>query len=535
MLICSALRESQAQLPPAPLPPSNTEDARTLPKGMLRFRALNVWTHFDNVFGGVDTTGGARPLGTLFGAPELGVRELPSLQAAESALRTLTGNATLRLDLGRLVTTADSRVVTTPLSLEYGLTNHLTIGVTVPVVQTHSTVLIELNPLRSPALRLPAGVNVGPNPAFLGLQSARDQNAALLAELRGAQADLAAFLAACSANPGSCSPESVDRATAARDRAAAYENAVSTLYGTTTDGSRFVPLGTSPVAAAVAASLASLRDEVNAVLGASRYTFSAPTPANGPAAFRQLQDFATDPAGIAFDSLGSPDRIGIGDVEVSMALQLFDGFRDTLRTGGMRARAAVRGVLRLGTGRPSDARVPFAIGTGTGQTSADVAGMLDLRLGRVVASLAGQYTAYLASAEVERVPGDEFSIFPLGAPVRGSWRSGNAMQLEATPRILLTDYFAIHGLYVFRRQEGSSFTSPDVAVAPRFDSSIEQRAGFGLGYSTLARYARGRTSVPIELFFSHMQTIAAHGGLTPQIRRAQIELRIYYRLRRGAR
>ena len=136
-----------AQLAPAPLPLSNTEDARMLPRGTFRLRALTAWTRIDAVYGALgDSAHGARPLGTLFGAHDLGAREIPLLSQAEAALRTLTGNSSLALDVGRLVTTADSRIVITPLALEYGLSNRLTIGVMVPVVQTHSTVLVQLNP-----------------------------------------------------------------------------------------------------------------------------------------------------------------------------------------------------------------------------------------------------------------------------------------------------------------------------------------------------------------------------------------------------
>lgn len=492
---------------------------------------LNAWTRFDNVYGGLgeSDSGGARPVGALFSAENLGTRELASLVPVENDLRALTGNTSLRVDVGRLVSTADSRIVTTPLSLEYGVTNWLTFGVMVPVVQTHSTVFIELNPRAETN-----AANVGPNPALLGLPSARLLNATLIDELQDAQSSLQGFLASCGATPGSCTPETVARATSALARATAYEGAITRVYGTTTEGSRFVPLGGSTEQAAVVAALTSLQSDVNAVLGANQFTFGPPAAANGRAALQQLQQITTDPAGIAFDSLGSPDRIGIGDVEVSAAMRLFDGFGDTLGRG-VRARAALRGLVRLGTGRVSDGRVPFEIGTGTGQTSADVGALLDLGLGRVMTSFAGNYTAYFGTAKALRVSSDEFGIFPLDAPRSGRWRAGNALQVDATPRILLTDYFSVHGHYTLRLQAASRFTSPSLETPPLFESSTEQRAGVGIAYSTLARYARGRTSVPIELFFSHLQTIAAHGGLTPQIARAQIELRIYYRLRRGAR
>jgi hypothetical protein len=518
-----------AQLAPAPLPLSNTEDARTLPRGTFRLRALTAWTRIDAVYGALgDSAHGARPLGTLFGAYDLGTREIPLLSQAEAALRTLTGNSSLALDVGRLVTTADSRIVITPLALEYGLTSRLTIGVMVPVVQTHTTVLVQLNPRA-----LGNNANVGPNPARPG-NAASQANSALIGALDNARADLHSFVDACAANPGSCSAQRIAEATAAILRDSSYASALAVLYGKAAEGSPFVPLGDAQ--AAVAAQLLSLQTDVNAVLGANRYAFDAPAGANGVAALDQFRALATDPLGAAYDSLGSPDRIGIGDVEVSAALRLMDSFGDTITKGGVRYRAAVRGVLRLGTGQPSYGTVPFEVGTGTGQTSADGAAFLDLRIRpRFMTTFGGQYTAYFGTAKIDRVPGNEFSAFPLGVPVAGSWRAGNAIQAEATPRYLLTDYFTLHGHYAFRRQEGSSFSSPNSTNAPLFAASMEQRVGFGFAYSTLARYARGRASIPIEVLYAHLETIAGSGGLTPKLAREQIELRIYYRFRRAGR
>jgi hypothetical protein len=68
-----------------------------------------------------------------------------------------------------------------------------------------------------------------------------------------------------------------------------------------------------------------------------------------------------------------------------------------------------------------------------------------------------------------------------------------------------------------------------------FAATTEQRVGLGFGYSTVNRYAVGRSSVPFEVFFTHLETITASGGLTPKYRRDQLELRIYYRLFRPGR
>ena len=520
VLLCGA-RGVLAQLPAAPLPLSNTDDARTLPKGTVRLRAMNVWTRIDEVYdAAADSAHRLHPLGAAFSASQLGVRQLPELAPTEAQLRGLTGDPNLSLNVGQAFATADTRIVTTPIALDYGVTNRLTIGVMVPIVQTHTTVFVELNPRR---LGSDPGANVGPRPSAA-------TNNALLAELDGALQQLRNYVSGCAAS-GTCSPSSVQQASYALVQDSIVRDAAATLYGAANGAGSFAPFGAAQ--AAVVAHLKGLQDTTNAVLGGS-YSFAAPAGAAKPAALLQLQQLATARSGIAYDSLGSPDRISIGDVEVSAAFKLLDGFGDT--TGNVALRGALRGVLRFGTGFPSFGAVPFEVGTGTRQTSADAAGVVDVRLTRrFMTTLAGQYTAYFNTANVLRLPNSDYALFPLEVPRPGTWREGNSVQVEATPRLLLSDFFTFHGAYVLRHQAAPEYVATDGTPPPIFDATTEQRVGLGFAYSTVARYVRGRASVPFEIFFTHLETIAASGGLTPKYRRDQIEFRIYYRLFRPGR
>lgn len=516
---------ASAQLPPAPLPLSNTEDARTLPRGTVLFRALNAWTRFDEVYdAAADSAHHLHALGDAFSASQLGVRQFPGLAAAENALRTLTGDPNLSLNVGQAFATANTRTVTTPFTLQYGLTDRLTIGAMVPVVQTHSTVFVELNPRR---LGSATGANVGPNPAqFTG--AARTQNANLITALDNARGDLHRFVDNC-ATSGTCSQATIDAARSAILRDSLSSLAVQFLNGSDA-GSALAPLGLDQK---IRDNLQALAGDINSLLGGS-VSFGDPVTAVAPAALLQLQQFATARSGVAFDSLGSPDRLGIGDVEVSARFKLLDGFADT--TAGIKLRATLLGVARLGTGRPPTGTVPFEVGTGSGQTSADGGALIDVRLGRrLMATLGAQYTSYFTSSDVARLPNSDYALFPLDVPIAGGWREGDAIQLEATPRISLTDYFTFFGAYTFRHQAASKYTSPNAPTPPLFSATTEQRAGLGFGYSSVTRYARGAASVPMELSFTHLETLTATGGLVPKYSRDQIELRIYYRLRRAGR
>ena len=538
LLCCAALilggRRAGAQLPAATLPLSNTEDARTIPKGTVRLRALNAWTRIDEVYdAAADSAHRLHPLGHAFSSPALGVREIPSLMPAQNALRTLTGDPNLQLNVGQLASTADSRVVTTPFTLEYGVTNRLTLGVMVPLVQTHTTVFVTLNPQPRNPRRVGPGfgaANVGVNPAYLNNPTAQAANKALIDSLLTARTGLQNYVASCQSS-GSCPAGDVATANQLIAQTTADSAAIATLYGVDQQTSPFAPIGQAE--ATIEANLKALQQQINSLIG-SGYTFTAPNGANGLAALSQLHQLATAYPGIAYDSLGSPDRISIGDVEISAAFKLLDGFADTTR--GFAMRALVRGVARLPTGLPSYGIVPFEVGTGTHQTGADLGAVLDTRFTRrLMATLAAQYTAYFSNAAILRVPNSDYSLFPLVPPVPGTWREGNAIQLEATPRIQLTDFFSFSGAYALRHQAAAQYTTNDGSAVPMFDATTEQRVGLGFSYSTVNRYAVGRSSFPFEVFFTHLETITASGGLTPKYRRDQIELRIYYRLFRPGR
>jgi hypothetical protein len=514
-LLCGS-RLASAQLPPSPVPLSNTEDARTLPKGVVLFRALNAWTRISDVYdAAADSAHHLHPLGDSFSFESLGVRQFPGLAAAQSALRTLTGDPNISLNIGQTFATADTRIVTTPFSLSYGVTNRLTIGAMVPLVQTQTNLFVELNPPRTGT----ANINVGPTPS--------QDITSLQAQLSNAAFDLTSYINNCNSS-GSCSQAQKDQAAALLQSVRQDSVAVGVLYG---PNSRFAPFGGTQTT--VENQLAALGTSVGGITGGT-YSFTNPKGAQAQAALFQLRQLVTANPGPAYDSLGAPNHIGIGDIEFSALFKLVDGFADT--AGGMRLRGTFRGVLRLGTGRPPTGTVPYEVGTGTGQTSADGGAIFDVRFTRrFMTTLGAQYTAYFTSASVFRLPNSDYSLFPMDTPIAGTWREGDALQAEAMPRISLTDYFTIHGAYTFRHQAASHYTSPDVIAPPLFEASTEQRIGLGFGYSTVARYARSVSVVPLEVFYTHLETIMATGGLTPKYRRDQIEFRIYYRLRRAGR
>src|SRR5215467_12993644 len=120
-------------------------DASVLPRGVGSVRVLTGWTRYDELFGTAPGLGqGPRNLAYSLNTDSVTTTVAPQLAASENAIRTLTADPAFRLTAGNLVAVANSRVVTAPLILEYGVLKHLTIDAVVPLVETRSTVFQQL-------------------------------------------------------------------------------------------------------------------------------------------------------------------------------------------------------------------------------------------------------------------------------------------------------------------------------------------------------------------------------------------------------
>ena len=52
-------------------------------------------------------------------------------------------------------------------------------------------------------------------------------------------------------------------------------------------------------------------------------------------------------------------------------------------------------------------------------------------------------------------------------------------------------------------------------------------AAFGLSFSTLSSYVRGRSRFPAEVIYTHTVPLAASGGEVPVMASDRLELRVY--------
>ncbi|HYW51675.1 MAG TPA: hypothetical protein VE861_13765, partial [Gemmatimonadaceae bacterium] len=336
------------------------DDALTPPRGTFRIQVSNSIADFSQRYGrntAGRSEGALEPVGVDFSLDTIGVAQFPGLSSAQTALRSLTGNNAFTLSLGRSVLTSTVRVQTAPILLEAGLSNRLSVGVMVPLVNTRNVASFNVNSAANKG-------TVGFNPARADASTAdvaAATNATLVSQLTAARDQLAARLAQCTANPGSNAqcPAILTSAPAINASATAFAQGVTQVYGTTASrasAAAYVPLTASAADSAIRTRVTTLRSQFEQ-FGVTAISATTTGPAGAVAITPTgLQRVIADSAsGLAAEPLNTITRQGLGDIEVSLKLRLFDtfGFRsDTMRflPRGMNIRQSFGGAMRFGTG-----------------------------------------------------------------------------------------------------------------------------------------------------------------------------------------
>lgn len=525
-LIAPRALHAQTVLTPGP-------DAGVVPRGGVRLRVTTEWTRYDSFFNDLvtGTSTKALPLGSAMATDALGVAQIPSLHTTQSALRVLTGNSSEVVSLGTMTAVANSRIVVTPMTLEYGFTNLISFGVTVPIVQTRATLVTDLNGLRQ-------GSNLAAN---TGGTITTDANVIRNA-FANAASTIASSLAQCTTSPSQPVCARQQEAAALAVATQAYADAIGEIYGSPELPGQFVPLTGGDILTAAAARQNALNAQYRSFFGADI--------SNGqlggsltPPGLNQLQAYLRNQGfGNRRDSLGTVERYSIGDIEVGAALRVQDNYRDTTdRNAGFRSRVAVRGALRLPTGLPAQTGLPFEIGTG-GRFDIEGQFAADLRWTRfIAASLNARYALPIGERAIPFVP-NPVNRFAVATPLGGKWKPGNVFAATVSPHVTLSNFFALNGYYSFVRNGSDTYTYDVVdsssarvdvllaALGPGYTTlaTTQQRLGFGFSYSTIGQYARGKRPLPIEMRWIHQQVITGSSGIEPAASRDQIEVKIFY-------
>ncbi len=524
---------------------SHLDDATMVPRGEFRLQTIAAWVRFNARFAPPGSANSTIPLGSEFSFDSLGVVQLPALTGTQNGIQTLAGSP-FRLSLGAMQSAIDARVVVMPISLEYGLFHRLTVGAMLPLVRTRMSIMLRANPLGTEG-------NVGVNPASVNPTSLASDSA-VVAQLAQAAAALQTTLQGCQADATSdpnCAQLLARQTdvTALLQNSAQFATTFTSVYGANAQnrGGPLVPVAGSAADGLIRTRLASYDSSFQAFLSTAPRITAIPAAAGGPVGTTDLGNILHDPAIAGFDSLSSTVRIGPGDLELSARYLLFDGFSDS-RPGeipaGLHGRATLTGILRLPTGLLAASSNPLDIATGHGALGAGARMAFYSQWGsRFGLSASGSYMQALGKTKTGAYPSAYGAPFPPSTADLYPYTPGAVAAFEIAPRMMITHLLGINAMYDFRHVAANDYgglTSAAGALAVTPVAMLDgvttapgtlQSAGFGITYSTVTEYDRGRAVLPIDITFTHLEALSGAARM-PKSYRDQIQLRFYYRRHR---
>lgn len=516
------------------------EDGTIAPRGVLRIGFSPRFEQWKERYARFDGT--REPLGADVTRDSLGPSVFPFVAGLAPALATLTGNPAPPLSLGALETRLDVTQTTTPISLEYGLTQRVGLQLMVPYVKNRVHVLPVVNPDG-------IGATLGFNPAQ-GITGARQQNGLVVAALGTAASTLTSELARCQgSSDATCSAINADRAgaTALVQLSGQVSDALAAVYGTPAiSGGLYAPVLGSTLHTAVDARLGTLNAQFQTFLGAptaGEWIGSRPVPAV-PIGATGLEALLGEPAlGIAARPLGDYEHSHIGDIEVGAKVVLLDTFGPNAtaplpRAGAFRVAAA--GVYRLATAQLDLPHDFTDVGTGDRQPDLELRGYADVAFGpRFWTSTIVRFGIQRADRLVRRItdhPGDPFP--ELAREQEVSRDLGDVMEIEIAPRYVPNDEFSLSGFYRYRNKGTDSYAgtlelngadgtplSLNAATLGTGTAQTEHLMGFAVTFSTVRGHARRTARWPLEISYLHTQVMSGRG--IPRIQMNGIALRFY--------
>ncbi|MEX2181635.1 MAG: hypothetical protein WD771_06300 [Gemmatimonadaceae bacterium] len=518
-------------------------DAVTLPRGILR-----------TTLGGDHTLhrerwndGQREPLGSGFSVPALGAPHMAALRALDEQFAAL-GVSGLNASLGQTRLDLRQRVFVTRFGVEYGLTDRITFGVEVPLVRTRAEAQLRA---RGDSGLASAGVN----PYFLGA-GVPASNRTTVDAYSQASLSLTQRRDDCIADPGSAPecPEILAEAAQVDALIAAgaqFATLLAQTYGAQglPGGLPYVPLVGSPGEVALRQRAAQFGEDF------TRYGVTDITPTTGlplaaqtPLSAEQLEAMVATVYGAR--PMTRTARTSLGDVDVGLRVKLFDTFAagDTMRYGAARIgfRQTLGATYRFGNGVPDVPDNFIDVGTGPGHDALVLRSFTDVVVNdRLWTSITLGWVRGTPFTRAVRVPSSAHVEW------LEPWREqllavspGRMIELEVAPRWQLNEYLALGATWRARDRDADDTSMSDVAALDGYGHSeflvtgpldsrsawTEQRIGLTFAYSSVAAVARGRARLPMEIAFTHEESVASSGGILPRRFEDRVQVRVYTRL-----
>jgi hypothetical protein len=525
------------------------DDALVLPRGVFRFRTLGQWTFFNERYG-MDTpgreNGALEPLGVDFTLDTIGVKQFRNLGTLETGLQALTGNPNWYATLGNTVVNLRDHVAAFPFVFEAGLSKRFSVGIQIPYVQTRSSAFFNVNSSGTNG-------NLGFNPA-LAVTAAATQNATMFSQFNASANSLEGVLNNCRANPTApgCPQLNADstRARLVVSNSRQFAGGVNSIYST----SPFIPIAGTDAQLMIEARVAAFKALYAqfAAFGVPAITSNGPFASQSRLTVSDAQRILTDTAfGIVAEPLKTVSRSHVGDIDIGGKFSVYDSFGGStearMSPSGLNFRTAVGGILRIPTGQIESPNNFIDLGTGRGATAIEGRWFSDVLVGsHFWESFILRFNKPFADKEEMRIldlPNEELA--PLYRRQEVNRKLGSTFEFETTPRVVVNNYLAVSGWYLYRHKQHDEYSGTFIIPAaitgfadvPLNASTLnleteqtEHRLGGGISFSNLYSFDQGKARIPFEVTYLHWQTVKGAGGNQPKFFTDQIQLRLYARI-----
>jgi hypothetical protein len=460
--------------------------------------------------------GSLQPLGAPLTGDALGTDRLPTIARLQQDLRTASGIPGYLASIGQGAYNARAEVRVTPFTAEFGLTNRLSVGFTLPLIRTAMRAHMDV---------LSTGASLGANPlATVG--GADGSYATFFNEFNSAITTLSGNIAGgqygCPSSPQCAQAQStLSRATALRDALN------RTVYGVGATGSPFVPLAGSTVGNGIDSSVVQLQRALQNTYSVAGFN-SGFLLSSDTLTSEGFQALLTDTiSGYGYSPLRNTWRYGLGDIALHAKLRL----------GGKPYALALGGLVRLGTGTRDSILEIMDLPIADHQTAYEASVTQELTIAHHLwLNLAVRAGTSLGTTRARRVAPVGAFLVPYQATTLLAWDAGDYLAVDFAPMYRLTPTFAVGGTvgYWTKTPDNYSYLSSQdsLNLASRLGMAVPASV---LDESTRLEQVRVGLAVTyatpkIEGGFTVEKTISGEGGLVPATTVFRIVMRIDWKL-----
>jgi hypothetical protein len=442
------------------------------------------------------------PLGAPFTGDSSNVW-FPSVTRLERDVRAVTGLSAFVATIGRQVLAIRAERRVTPIGLEFGVTNRLSLGVVVPLVRVNVAEGFRVSPPGSNLGRLLPGDTTRYGTFFGHLDAA----------LTSLGDSIAAGAYGCPAGPA------CQRAQTLQSQAQALRDALHrAVYGTVDTAGLYLPLLMSDAGQSISSIVAGLERalvDTFRVAQFSRDTFLLPTAPVSGAVLDSVLEARLSAAGLSpfGGTTFRGQRYYAGDAELTARYRF-------LVAGNWAAAATL--LVRLPTGHQDSPNDPFDVATGDHQTDIELRlaqeATLWRRLWLNLSLRAGQQRP---GTRERRVAPQDAWLVPAAALARLDWDPGDYVAVDFAPLLRLGKHLGAGVTVGYFTKKRDHYTFPsatdslDLATrlgAPRSASVLdagtsERRLRLGAAVTYVGPNAEGGLSFE--------QTVSGYGGMIP--------------------